>query len=33
MKGELQTMQAMLALQGVMFSEDGLIANYAEIAA
>ena len=32
MKNELQTMQAMLALQGVLFSSDGLIANYAEIA-
>lgn len=31
MKAELQVMQQMLAMQGVMFDSDGLIANYATV--
>ena len=30
MKAELQAMQGILAMQGVMFNSDGLIANYAD---
>jgi hypothetical protein len=33
MKAELQTMQTMLALEGVLFTSDGLIANYAAVIA
>ena len=33
MKAELQTMQTMLALEGVLFTSDGLIANYAAVMA